>query len=89
MPPPGWPVHLGVVEDDTGCVAVAGADAAHAVAHVAAIGAARARHRPVTHRKDHGVTLIERTPTSLCHFRRRPLLDQHDLRLDPSIATDD
>ena len=48
---------LRVVEDDAQRMAPAVADAAHAVAHVDAIDAARALHRPVMHRKDHRFAL--------------------------------
>ena len=44
---------LGVVKDDAERVAAPGAQAADAVAHVDAIDAARALHRPVVHREDH------------------------------------
>ena len=50
---------LRVVENDAERVAMAVADAAHAVAHVDAIDAARALHRPVMHRKDHGLALAQ------------------------------
>ena len=48
---------LRVVKDDAQRVAPAVADAADAVAHVDAIDAARALHRPVMHRKDHRFAL--------------------------------
>ncbi len=50
---------LGVVEDDAEAHALAGRHAADPVAHCRAVGAARARHRPVAVREDDRLAALE------------------------------
>ena len=69
---------LRVVEDDAERVAVAGAHAAHAVAHVDAVDAARALHRAVVHREDHRLALPQRHDLG-ARLHARALLGQHEL----------
>ena len=52
----------GVVKDDAGGMPAPGAHAAHAVAQVHAIDAARALHRAVVDREDHRVALARAAP---------------------------
>ena len=52
--------------------------AADAVAHVDAVDAARALHRPVMHRKDHAFALAQRHDLH-ARLHARPLLGQHEL----------
>src|SRR5689334_11024379 len=69
---------LRVVEDDAQCMPPSLADAAYPVAHVDAIDAAGALHRPVMHREDHRLALGERHHLG-AGLHARPLLGQHEL----------
>src|SRR5690348_10485452 len=69
---------LGVVEDDAEAQALAGGHPADAVAHGRAVGAARARHRPVAVREDDRLAALEDDDLG-ARLRARPLLDEQEL----------
>ena len=87
--PPGDQDHLAcklhapasrcVVENDAESIALSRAQAAYAVPHHDAIRAAGARHRPVVHREDHGLTLPEENYLAF-RLGPRPLLDEQGTR---------
>src|SRR5579883_595686 len=67
-----------VVEDDAEGEAPARADAAHPVAEIDAVEAARAAHGAVMHREDHRLALRERHHLG-ARLHARPLLDEEEL----------
>src|SRR5262245_64150616 len=74
-----WTCELpGVVEDDAQRVAGPRGDAAHAVAHGAAVGAPRALDRPVARREDDDLALLGRDRFT-ARLGPRPLLDQQEV----------
>src|SRR5881628_240397 len=77
-PRSGGPFSLGVVEDDAEAQALAGGHPADAVAHGRAVGAARARHRPVAGWEDDRLAALEDDDLA-ARLRAWPLLDEEDL----------
>src|SRR5215470_18683936 len=76
---------LRVVEDDPQRMAMAQAQAADAVAHVDAVGAARALHRPVMHGKDDALALAERDDLR-ARLHARPLLREDEFAAQEILA---
>src|SRR5207244_13597441 len=74
----GFHPSLGVVEDDAEARALAGGHPADAVAHGRAVGAARARHRPVAVREDDRLAALEDDDLA-ARLGPRPLLDEQNL----------
>lgn len=66
------------MENDAECVPAAGAQAAHAVAHIDAIDSASAANRTVVDRKDHALALPQRHDFG-ARLHARPLLSEHEL----------
>lgn len=74
-----------VVKDEAHRVPPPRAQAAHAVSHRHAVGAARARHRALVDREDHGLALRERYDFG-ARLHARALLGQHELAAGEVLA---
>src|SRR5207253_8285835 len=72
------PVLLGIVEDYSQCVPLAGANAAHPMPKVHAIDAARTPHRTIVYGEDDAISLAQRNHLGT-GLHARSLLGHHEL----------